>query len=41
MQQTDSILHITSPAPLRAQGILLCMLALAILAFTVKTMPIV
>lgn len=36
MQKTDLVLQITSPPPFRPQGILLCMIALAILAFTVR-----
>ena len=36
MQKTDFILQITSPAPFRVQGLLLCTIALAIHAFTVK-----
>ncbi|MBP1205635.1 hypothetical protein JOD97_003697 [Duganella sp. 1411] len=36
MPKNDLVLQITSPAPLRPQGILLCTIALAILAFTVR-----
>ena len=36
MSQNDLVLKITSPAPLQPQGMLLCTLALALLAFTVK-----
>jgi len=36
MQKTDLVLQITSPPPFRPQGILLCTIALAILAFTVS-----
>jgi hypothetical protein len=36
MQKTDLVLQITSPPPFRPQGILLCTIALVILAFTVR-----
>lgn len=36
MQKNDLVLRITSPAPLRANGILLCVIALAFLASTIK-----
>lgn len=35
MKKKDLILQVTSPAPLRFQGVLLCIIALAVLAYTV------